>query len=254
MRRHRAYERKAFATLQSETRKIIRAIPKEKLTPDNYERLLKASIDEAIYRRAINNIYTTIGLDHIEHVDMDVRIQTKSLATDAFQRSVARYLVSQGGSRIVSMTETLYRHVLGIFAQEIPKGRSLSNIVTQILQGNNFYRAQLLRIARTETTAAAGFASNAVSTTSGILMDKVWVSAQDNRTRQTPGQDFDHFIMNGMRVPDGDPFEIPTKDGGFERLEFPGDPNGSAGNVINCRCNIIKVVRRDENGNIIRRF
>jgi len=36
-------------------------------------------------------------------------------------------------------------------------------------------------------------------------------------------------------------------------LQFPGDQkNGSAGNVINCRCAVAQRVKRDKNGNIIR--
>lgn len=254
LKRHRSYERKAFAILQSETRKIIRAIPKEKLTPENYERVIKASLDEAIYRKAIISIYNLIGADHIKHVDNDVRLQLKSLASDSLQREIVRYLTNEGGSRIVSMSETLYRHVLKIVADGVEEGKSLSNIVSNILRGRDFYRPQLFRIARTETTAAAGFASNAVSSTSGIVMEKVWVSALDDRTRRHPKSNFDHFIMDGIRVDDGEPFEIPLENGGFERLDYPGDPKGSAGNVINCRCSVIKVVKRDENGNIVSRF
>jgi hypothetical protein len=33
---------------------------------------------------------------------------------------------------------------------------------------------------------------------------------------------------------------------------FPGDPKGSAGNVVNCRCSVAQVVRRDKDGNIMR--
>jgi len=38
-----------------------------------------------------------------------------------------------------------------------------------------------------------------------------------------------------------------------EQLEYPGDQqNGSAGNIINCRCTVAQRVKRDADGNIIR--
>jgi hypothetical protein len=52
--------------------------------------------------------------------------------------------------------------------------------------------------------------------------------------------------MNRVKVPLDKPFNV-----GGEKLMFAGDPKGSAGNVINCRCSIAQVVRRDSNGNIM---
>ena len=77
-------------------------------------------------------------------------------------------------------------------------------------------------------------------------MDKVWVSSIDNRTRRRPEDEFDHVEMNGVRVPLSEPFIV-----GGEEMMFPGDPKGSAGNTINCRCTVAQVVRRDSLGNII---
>ena len=78
-------------------------------------------------------------------------------------------------------------------------------------------------------------------------MDKVWISALDARTRQAPDSKFDHYDMNQKRVPLDKPFNVSG-----EKLMFPGDPKGSGGNVINCRCSVAQVVRRDKDGNIIR--
>lgn len=38
---------------------------------------------------------------------------------------------------------------------------------------------------------------------------------------------------------------------GGEQLEFPGDPNGSPENTINCRCFSEVVAKRDDNGRLI---
>jgi hypothetical protein len=74
----------------------------------------------------------------------------------------------------------------------------------------------------------------------------VWISALDNRTREP------HYLMNRVKVPLNKPFNV-----GGENIMFAGAPKTvegrqtSGGNVINCRCSIAQVVRRDSNGNIM---
>ena len=54
---------------------------------------------------------------------------------------------------------------------------------------------------------------------------KIWVATLDGNTRDA------HAGADGQEVPIDMPFNV-----GGEALMFPGDPNGSAENVINCRC------------------
>jgi uncharacterized protein with gpF-like domain len=58
-------------------------------------------------------------------------------------------------------------------------------------------------------------------------MRKVWISAEDDRTRE------DHIEADGQAVGMQDSFTI----GGWE-LAYPGDPNGPAEQIINCRCTV----------------
>ena len=59
----------------------------------------------------------------------------------------------------------------------------------------------------------------------GLVMMKNWEATPDERTRA--------WHRGVESVPLDDPFIV---DG--EELQVPGDPAGSAGNVINCRCTI----------------
>jgi uncharacterized protein with gpF-like domain len=90
--------------------------------------------------------------------------------------------------------------------------------------GMGVYRANL--ISRTEVHRVASFANEAVA--ENMKIDgtvKEWVAIQDNRTRVS------HSIASGQRVDLKEFFVV-----GGERLKYPGDPRGSAGNTINCRC------------------
>jgi hypothetical protein len=81
----------------------------------------------------------------------------------------------------------------------------------------------------------------------GIAVQKEWISAQDNRTRRLGRDQYDHLHMNGIRVNYNEAFVIPSTKS-IDMMQFPGDPNASAGNVCNCRCTLAFVPIRDDMG------
>jgi hypothetical protein len=100
-------------------------------------------------------------------------------------------------------------------------------------------------IARTETHAAANHAANEAANASGLVLRKEWIPTQDHRTRdflEPVISFFDHRSMAGQVVDNGAFFRVPSLAGVPELMLHPGDPNGSAGNVINCRCQLGHIV------------
>ena len=89
------------------------------------------------------------------------------------------------------------------------------------------------RIARTETVAAANAGHLAIYEQSGVVEQKEWVAALDERTREA------HAEAHGQVVALQDKFSV-----GGELLEAPGI-GGSPGNVINCRCTIVPVIAEE---------
>lgn len=57
------------------------------------------------------------------------------------------------------------------------------------------------------------------------LIRRVWFTMLDERVRRA------HALAHGQESNSSGIFRV-----GGESLRFPGDPNGSAGNIINCRC------------------
>ncbi|WP_162451325.1 phage minor head protein [Phytoactinopolyspora mesophila] len=89
-------------------------------------------------------------------------------------------------------------------------------------------RSRARRIARTETISATNDAK--LQTELDLPEElrpsyKRWIAAVDERTRP------EHFAADGQTVEIDAPFDV-----GGEALMFPGDPNASAENVIQCRC------------------
>jgi len=63
------------------------------------------------------------------------------------------------------------------------------------------------------------------------VQEKEWLSTMDDRVRDA------HANANGQVVKINQSFSV-----GGEQLRYPGDPMGSAGNTISCRCTVLPVI------------
>ena len=253
---HDGYERMARIIFQRTFKEIAKNVPFDKMTIGTYKAYLITYVNKEMIFDSYVKVYEEIGTKHGKRVGRQInkQINQKDFTVDAFlnefQKTLVKFLVDNEGSRITSVRKSYIQYLTQIISKGVEEGKTLSMIATdmeKLIKSRNFYRWQALRIARTETTAASNYAATVSSSVSGVLMDKVWVSALDARTRQAPDSKFDHYHMNQVKVPLEDAFNVSG-----EKLMFPGDPNGSGGNVINCRCSVAQVVRRDSDGNIIR--
>lgn len=174
-------------------------------------------------------------------------LQTKATEDGFYQRLFEEYLQSYGGVRIAQVSETTRRQIVQMVERGLRDGLSVDEIADLIIE-----RAPVVSetraaiIARTETHSAAMYASINSAKRSTLPLVKEWVSAEDGRTRDFGEGDgivdeFSHRAMDGVTVPIDDPFEVPTKFGTTEKLMYPGDPAGSAANIINCRCSQVYV-------------
>ena len=87
-------------------------------------------------------------------------------------------------------------------------------------------RARAGMIARTETHSAANYAQDQAAKELGLPMRKEWIAAPAEGEFRP-----EHQAADGETVAMGASFTVMG-----EALEYPGDPSGSAGNIINCRC------------------
>ena len=99
------------------------------------------------------------------------------------------------------------------------------------------YRSRV--IARTETHGSSQYGQMRTAMQSTRPLVKMWNSVEDSRTRTfAEDDDYDHREMDGQTVAMEQPFMVPTIFGTREPIMYPGDPAGTAGNVINCRCSV----------------
>ena len=240
------YERKAYRVVQKHIKKILGEIPLNNISLSNYQILVYSNITEDKIKEMFIDIYTTVGYDYDKRIKKEIERNTKNLLfSDSFLQDILVFLSGEGGAKIVSVRGTLIEDIIKAIEDKLKNDTSLINLqnaIYEIVQkSQQFYKWQALRIARTETTFASAYAAMRAASQSNFEMTKEWIAAKDDRTRK------DHRLENGQVVDFNDPFIM--NDG--SQLQYPGDPKGKPGQVINCRCTIAFKAKKDKDGNII---
>lgn len=88
---------------------------------------------------------------------------------------------------------------------------------------------RIVRTERTRVQSQARYQAGGEAVEKGVRLYYEWSTKTDGRERDT------HAELDGQKRLYGEPFILSDGD----VLRFPGDPNGRAENVINCRCVLI---------------
>ena len=152
---------------------------------------------------------------------------------------------------VEDITQTTKELIQEILSDAYPQGLSFDEIVPK-LQALDFTYNRSRLIARTETNCASNMAAMASAKSTGIKYNKVWIAAQDQRTRRIPRDMFDHLAMDNVTIPFEEAFVVPGEVGN-ETLQQPGDKehNATAGNLCNCRCTVGFEPVRDANDRLV---
>jgi uncharacterized protein with gpF-like domain len=155
---------------------------------------------------------------------------------DEFWQAFQRWAQTVAAMKVVRVDTTTKKVIAAIISKGMSEGLSNYEIAKKVRKVGNITKMRRARtIARTETHNAMGSSIQQAAAVTRVLQEKEWSSALDERTRRS------HVAADGQRVPIDGKFIV---DG--EALDHPGDPNGSAGNIINCRCVALYHSRRVE--------
>lgn len=150
-------------------------------------------------------------------------------SNDIFMRKVQEYIGTWSLNTSELITATTMKQLRDLIKRGEVDGlssREIAKNITEVIPSISNVRANT--IARTETHSAAGYANESAAEATGLQLKKEWVAFIDGREREA------HAQADGQVVNKDDTF---TVDG--EELQYAGDPSGSAGNIINCRCVIL---------------
>lgn len=139
---------------------------------------------------------------------------------------------------VVPISRTTIDQIERILQQAQREGWGVDETVKELEDANlTKFRARL--IVRTESVKAMNITQLAAADNEEFEMEKQWIAIEDGRTRLSHS----HAGVDGERVPLDQPYS--------NGLMFPGDPDGDAEEVCNCRCTQGYFAARDNNGKLI---
>jgi len=139
---------------------------------------------------------------------------------------------------VVPISQTTVDRIESTLQDALNEGWGVDKTVKE-LEEEDITKARARLIVRTESARATNFTQMAAADEEDVEMEKQWIAIEDNRTRKSHS----HAGVDGERIDLNQPFS--------NGLMFPGDPEGSAKEVCNCRCTMGYFAKRDLNGNMI---
>jgi hypothetical protein len=224
--------------LRTEIAKTMREVAAEYEARGELAIPLAISEHSAGIRRTLEADYRLVAMHFGKRLLSEAKAYTgpdviKESLTERLSYAVGSFIGRWVATKVTQINRTTENQIRRIIRSGIDEGLSVSKIGSNIrtmAAPMSALRANI--IARTETHTAANFGAQQAAELTGLKMMREWVSAQDDRTRDT--SEADHVDADGQTVGMKEPFTVSG-----EKLMFPGDPSGSAANVINCRCAVV---------------
>ena len=224
--------------LRSEIAKTMREVAADYEARGELAIPLAISEHSAGIRRTLEADYRLVAMHFGKRLLSEAKAYTgpdviKESLTERLSLAVGGFIGRWVATKVTQINRTTENQIRRIIRGGIDEGLSVAKIganIRTMAAPMSALRANI--IARTETHTAANFGAQQAAELTGLNMMREWVSAQDDRTRDT--SEADHVDADGQTVGMKEPFTVSG-----EKLMFPGDPSGSAANVINCRCAVV---------------
>lgn len=140
---------------------------------------------------------------------------------------------------VLPISETTKEYIESVLKKGIAEGWSIDRMVLEI-ERKDYLDGRVERILRTEINRAINFGEKMGADAFPFKTKKEWISVHDDRTRSA------HIEADGQVVEVDGYFSV-----GGEKLDFPGDPQASAENTVNCRCTTSITAVRNNRGGLI---
>jgi hypothetical protein len=177
--------------------------------------------------------------------------QSKSFGFNAIWRALIQgFYDTISARKIAQITRTEQDRINNLLQKAQDEGLDIWD-TQKILLSEDINLARSRLITRTESLGAASFGATLAVQKTGFAMIKRWISARRWSTRRIPKDQFDHYNMHMVTVRQDEKFFVMGKRGG-EFMQYPGDQEGSAGNICNCLCKVVYEAERDATGRLIR--
>lgn len=161
-----------------------------------------------------------------------------NIAFDLLVPGVADYIAERPYLYAALVAQTVVDDMRDQINEGVQQGETIDQIAQRIETYENVGSMQRAKVtARTEVISAMNKGAIESYKASRVVPLKRWLTARDDRVRGLKPRDaFNHVEADGQTVPLDAHFDVSG-----EQLLYPGDPAGSPGNIIQCRCTVIPV-------------
>lgn len=136
-------------------------------------------------------------------------------------------------NKISGVAQNVFDDIKGTIKTGLDEGKPTAEIAGDLrARFNGMSRERSMTIALTETSAAYGSGRQKAMTTAGVKY-KRWLTSGNPNVRPA------HAAANNKVVGIDEAYDV-----GGEPLMYPGDPDGSPENVINCHCVSIAILEK----------
>ncbi len=195
-------------------------------------------LDPEPMKEAFVRVYQRVGREFANVIYKNLTRKKNEVLFTSWDQHMENFALTRSLDRITNINLVSIQRIRKVINQGIQEEKGSDEIARMIRASYPMSTRRAQTIARTEVISASNEGAVLGANSTGLDYKKEWIAAIDSRTRSfDKGDRFDHIEMDGVTVEKNEPFMTPGVNG-REALDYPGDPNGSAGNVINCRCTV----------------
>jgi HK97 family phage portal protein len=158
------------------------------------------------------------------HMETKAPLIPLEMIFNVFDKAVQKFIASTVAKKVVGVTDVTKTKIRKIIKTQEAAGASIDQIAEEL---DKLYLDQIIPnrsevIARTEVIGASNAGNAYAADQTGLKLSKTWLATRDGRERES------HANIDGEKQNKEDLYT--------NGLLFPGDPNGDAEEVIQCRC------------------
>ena len=229
-----AYEARLIKLRRKEVSRVLNLC--KDFGPGVWEDVIKNNLSEDYLFDWYRGLYIDAGLPRCKSTARDLSLGKATPQEDYWLDELNRYAENRAGSEIILVQGTLKDSLVTVVRKSMLDNpevgiERLAQIITKGYKDIEQWQAR--RIAQTETMIGMADASALAASTLDVKFVKQWAISGLGNTRET------HEAMDGQIVDADEAFRLPDGD----QMMYPhdGSMGASAGEIINCACDCIRI-------------
>ncbi|MEK6479614.1 phage minor head protein [Catalinimonas sp. 4WD22] len=229
------FEKAVYKALLNQLKPSLEYVSRQSssLNPDD----VAAQVSSSDIEKVLSELYSTVSIEFAKdsykslfpEKSYTVTVSTKNLddLVTIWLDKFRQYVFTDGAEKVRNITTTTKTIIKRIIQKSGNEGLSIPDTSKLLLsEWRSLAKSRSVVIARTEIIAASNYGSLTGAQSTGLEIDKIWISTRDSRTRDK------HIIADGQRVDINSNFQV-----GGESLPYPGGGKIPSNN-IQCRCTV----------------